>query len=366
MTASGPGSDPGSVVTMSLACEFSISASIILPLDRGDRSGKHAGVDDVGGRDPAMHEIVRQVHHFAEAMIHHRQAAVGAEHAQPVRHVVQRRIELARKRRFAFACHDRAHEYFVQIGRELHHRQKKRGAHHRHRDVIGRAAQRQRDHGRTELKHGLQMKYRWPPVGPPRSSRHDPGGDGKADHVDDGIVAAQQGDGAPYADRSRLDQRTDLIAPLPLRGFFGSQRRFARQESMQIECPDGSGQDQKRDACPGESLSGLQRGQGCREGHEDDARQQRTRSFEQRIDRCRRAGLRRNLLVGPSAPSCELHFGDTRPVRVAYLLPVADEVFLSEHRYQDVVCRLARLKLCQINQQARQGLPVRRRPAATL
>ncbi len=56
----------------------------------------------------ALHEIVRQVHHLAEAMVHHRELAVGAEHAQPVRHVVQGGVELARERRFALTCHDRA------------------------------------------------------------------------------------------------------------------------------------------------------------------------------------------------------------------------------------------------------------------
>ena len=44
-----------------------------------------------------------QVHHLAEAMVHHRKAAVGAEHAQAVRHVVQGGVELAGQRRFALS-----------------------------------------------------------------------------------------------------------------------------------------------------------------------------------------------------------------------------------------------------------------------
>ena len=50
---------------------------------------------------PRSHEIVGQLHHLAEAVVHHRQPAVGAEHAQPVRHVVQRGVELAGQRGLA-------------------------------------------------------------------------------------------------------------------------------------------------------------------------------------------------------------------------------------------------------------------------
>src|ERR1700730_14328729 len=63
----------------------------------------------------------------------------------------------------------------------------------------------------------------------------------------------------------------------------------------------------------------------------------------------RRPNRRRYLLIGLSARSCELHFGCTRPVRCV-LLPVADEVFLSEHRYQVVVVHCAgRKSACQIS-----------------
>ena len=77
---------------------------------RRDRSDGDAGRDDVRRAGAALHEIVGQVHHFAEAMIHHRKAAVGAKHAQPVRHVVQRGIELAGQRRFAHARRQRLDE----------------------------------------------------------------------------------------------------------------------------------------------------------------------------------------------------------------------------------------------------------------
>ncbi len=86
---------------MSRAWMSSISARIILPLAAEIEAGADAGVDDIGRAGPALHEILGQVHHFAEAVIHHRKPAVGGEHAKPVRHVVQRGIELAGQRRFA-------------------------------------------------------------------------------------------------------------------------------------------------------------------------------------------------------------------------------------------------------------------------
>ena len=220
---------------MSLACEFSISAEDHLAARRRNRSGADAGGDDVGGAGAAMHEIVGQVHHFAEAMIHHRKAAVGAKHAQAVRHVVQRGVELAGQRRLALARHQRLHEYSVQIGRNLHDGHKKCGAHDRHRHVIGRATERQRDHCRTADERDLQLEYPLPSVGPARTSRHDPGGDGQTDHMGDGVVGDQQSGGAPYADRSGLDHRPDLMALLPPRRFIGRQGRFARLVPLQVE-----------------------------------------------------------------------------------------------------------------------------------
>ena len=130
-----------------------------------------AGRDDVWRAGAAVNEVVGQAHHFAEAMIHHCKLPVGAEHAQAVRHVVQRGIELPGERRFALARHNRPHEYSMQGGRDLHEGHKKNGAHDRHRDIIGRAAQRQRDHRWTEDKRDLQLEYPLPSVGPARATR---------------------------------------------------------------------------------------------------------------------------------------------------------------------------------------------------
>jgi len=101
---------------MSRACEFSISERMILPLATEIDPRAHAGLDDAESANPAMHDVVRQVHHVAEAMIHDGQPPVGAEHAKPVRHVVQGGVELVRQRRFAFTREQRAHEDHLQAG----------------------------------------------------------------------------------------------------------------------------------------------------------------------------------------------------------------------------------------------------------
>ena len=62
-------------------------------------------------------------------MIHDRKTPVGGEHAQAVRHVVQRGVELAGQRRLALARHKRLHEYSVQISRDLDESQNKCDAH---------------------------------------------------------------------------------------------------------------------------------------------------------------------------------------------------------------------------------------------
>src|SRR6202008_955322 len=101
----------------------------------------------------------RQLHHLAEAVVHDGKPAVGAEHAEAVWHVVERRVELACQRRLALAGHDRAHEYAVQIGREPDQHREVYGTEERHRDVKGRATQRERNHGRTEAEQSLEAEY---------------------------------------------------------------------------------------------------------------------------------------------------------------------------------------------------------------
>ena len=137
---------------------------------RRDRSGADTGGDDVGSARAALHETVGQLHHFAETIVHHRKPAVGAEHAQTMRHVVQRGIELISQRRLALARHVCSNENPLQVGRDLLQRQKKHRADDRHSDVIGGATKRQRNRRRTAGECNLHVEYPRPSIGPARTA----------------------------------------------------------------------------------------------------------------------------------------------------------------------------------------------------
>ena len=96
-----PRSKSGSVVMISPACEFSISATMIFPLAVEIEPATTQALTMSARCCAAARQIVGQLHHLAEAMIHHRKPPVGAEHAQAVRHVVQGGVELTGERRFA-------------------------------------------------------------------------------------------------------------------------------------------------------------------------------------------------------------------------------------------------------------------------
>ena len=90
---------------------------------------------DVRRVGAALHEVVGQVHHLAEAVIHDREPAVGAKHAQAMRHVVQRGIELTGKRRLALARNQGVDENFLQAGRDVLQGEEKQYVQQRHADV---------------------------------------------------------------------------------------------------------------------------------------------------------------------------------------------------------------------------------------
>ena len=143
------------------------------------------------------------------------------------------------------------------------------------------------------------------------------GGDGQTNHMGDGVVAAQQSGGAPYADRSGVDHRPDLIALLPPRSFIGGQRRFARLVPLQVERPDGAEpQREARHTPRSDVVPSSARSSAAAMAHEDDTRKQRSGSFEQRIDQ-RRANGRRYLLIGIFSLIGKLHFGRTRPFQAS-------------------------------------------------
>ena len=217
---------------------------------RRDRPDTDASRDDVVRACAALDQIIGQVHHLAEAMIHDRKPPIGAEHAQPVRHIVQRGIELAGQRRLALARHKCLNENPLQIGGDLLECQKEHRADARHSDVIGCAMERQRDRCRSAGQCNLHMEYPRPSIGPARTRCHVPGGDSQANHVSYGIITAQQNDRAPDSKCYGIDHRPDLIAHFPARGFIGGQDEFARLVPVRIERAGSSAHDKKRNACP--------------------------------------------------------------------------------------------------------------------
>ncbi len=224
-----------------------------------------------------MHEIVRQVHHLAEAIVHDRQTAVGGEHAQTVRHVVERGVELTGQRRLALGRHQSLNEDPVQIGRYLLQREKEHGANHRKPHIVGRAMERQRDRGRTAGERDLHMEDPRPAIGAACACRHVSGGDGQADHVSHGVVAVEECDRTPCPERNGIEHRPDLVADLPARRFLGGQSRSTRLVPAHIERTGRAGDDQKRDTRPEQTYFGLDRRHDRRNGHQQRACEQRRR-----------------------------------------------------------------------------------------
>jgi len=144
-----------------------------------------------------MHEIVRELHHFGETMIDDRKTPVGAEHAQAMRHVVQRGVELVRQRRLAFTRHQRAHENFLQAGREVLERQKEHDIQHPHSDIIGIAVQCEHQRQWSAGQQHLHVKDPRASIGATGAGSHVAERHGYADQMRDGIVADHQRDNAP-------------------------------------------------------------------------------------------------------------------------------------------------------------------------
>ena len=187
---------------MSLACVFSISDRIILPLAAEIESERDAGRDDVGRAGAALHEIVGQIHHFAEAVIHHRKPAVGAEHAQPVRHVVQRGIELAGQRRFAEARRQRLDEDGVQAEVDALEADEEQRQQRGEADVVEIGMRRQRQRHRAASQQDVILDQLRAAVIAGRAAGGVADRRGDADHVRDRVVVAENREEAPDAEHA--------------------------------------------------------------------------------------------------------------------------------------------------------------------
>ena len=170
--------------------------------------------------DAALDQILGEVHHFAEAVIHHREPAVGAEHAQAVRHVVQRGIELAGQRGFAEARRQRLDEDRVQAevdALEAHEKQRQQRG---EADVEKVGMRRQRQRHRAASEQDVILDQLGPAViaGGAACGVADRRRD--ADHVRDSVVVAENREEAPDTQHAGVDHGADRIARLPVLGLL--------------------------------------------------------------------------------------------------------------------------------------------------
>ena len=159
---------------------------------RRNRSAADAGGDDVARAGAALHQIVGQVHHFAEAVIHDGKPPVGGEHAQAVGHVVQGGVELAGQRRFPETRGQRLHKDGMKAEVDAFQADEEQHQQHGEAEVIESAMQRQRKRHRPARKQNMQMDDRRTAVISRRAARRIADRHGDAEHMRDGIIDCRE------------------------------------------------------------------------------------------------------------------------------------------------------------------------------
>ena len=224
-----------------------------------DRSGTNAGRDDVGGGRAALHEIVRQIHHIAETMIHHREPSVGAEHAEPVRHVVERRIELSGQRRFSEARRQRLDENGMQAEVDALQADEEQHQQHGQPDVVEAAMQRQRQRHRPAGQQDVILDQLRAAVIACRAASSVTDSHGDAQHVGDRIVVAINGDEGPDAEHRSVEHGADRVAWLPVLRLLERQHRGAPLVFAHLESAHRADADDQNRAWPQENVAGFER-----------------------------------------------------------------------------------------------------------
>ncbi|MGY4474072.1 hypothetical protein ACVILL_001486 [Bradyrhizobium sp. USDA 3364] len=209
----------------------------------------------------ALHEVVRQLHHLDEAVVHHRKASVGAEHAQAVRHVVERGIELMGQRRLAEARGQRLDEDRMQAEVDALQAEEEQHEQDRQADVVEVAMQRQRDRHRSAGDQHVELEQPRPTVVAGRAAGRVADRHRDAEHMGNRIVAAEDGNEAPGAEHHGVDNRTDRVARRPDSGFLIGQP--AALPLVVLAHPDrarGADGDDQEGERPQQRIAGLERG----------------------------------------------------------------------------------------------------------
>ncbi|MHC2593767.1 hypothetical protein ACVIG9_007823 [Bradyrhizobium ottawaense] len=187
---------------------------------RRDRPGGNAGRRDIGGSGAALDEVLGQGHQLAEAVVHHCKAAVGAEHAQPVRHVVERGVELARQRGFAEARGQRLDEDRMQAEVDVLEPDEEEHQQDGKTDVVEAAVQQQGERHRTAGQCDVPLDHPGLPVIAGGAARGVADADGDTEHVGDRIVVVVDDDEGPHTEHGRIAQRADPVTRLQVLGLF--------------------------------------------------------------------------------------------------------------------------------------------------
>ena len=249
-------------------------------------------------------------------MIHHREPAVGAEHAQAVRHVVQRGIELAGQRGFAEARRQRLDEDGVQAEvdtLEAHEEQRQqRGEAH----VVEVGMRRQRQRHRPASQQDVILDQ----LGPAVIARRATGGVSDrrrdADHVRDRVVVVENRQEAPDAQHAGVEHGADRIARLHVLGLLERQDLGAPLVFAHMESAHRADADDQRRARPQQHVAGLERGQHRADGAADRADEHRPEVLAHGIDQRRIEDGLQLFLTAWLFLVDQLHRQRTRPLRV--------------------------------------------------
>src|SRR5205814_9091366 len=126
-----------------------------------------------------------------ETMLQHRKPAVGAKHAEAVRHVVQGRVELAGQRGLPEARRQGFDEDFVKAEIETFQAEEEQAQQHGKTDIVEIAMQRERERHRPARQKDMILNEAWAAVVSGGAAGGIADRHGDAEHMRDRIVTAE-------------------------------------------------------------------------------------------------------------------------------------------------------------------------------
>ncbi len=254
---------------------------------RRNRPAADAGGDDVARACAALHQVVGQVHHFAEAVIHDGKPPVGGEHAQAVGHVVQGGVELAGQRRFPETRGHRLHKDGMKAEVDAFQADEEQHQQHGEAEVVEPAMQRQRKRQWPARKKDMQLDDRRTAVISRRAARRIGDRHGDAEHMRERIIDAENGHETPKPKHSGLQHGAEPVARLKIPRLFVGERLGTAFVSAHLECAVGADSDDQERARPQQDVAGLERRHQRGGGRADRAHEHGPEILAHRIDQSR-------------------------------------------------------------------------------